>query len=322
MTWSPAAVKPKSNFINLATMAVSGLLILNWIIRRSVNAYFIISQGSTPESSFWTVSALETVAAGLALFGFITARKNVSVGLGLTIGSVFVYTFVSNLVSDLLYSRFSIEGMLDYVPVVNIFFDIKHAIDQSQFISQDAMTILYIFTWMLAPAVFQTLAIALAVIALIANKQEAPSPVPARFDPATGAPLLPASIAPMPQVDLSATWVIAIPGYPQEPLNVLQLRQMITAGTINSSTPLKDPVSGNMFMAKVVPGLFSRREYVTALLLSFFLGGWGVDRFYLGQTGLGVAKLLTAGGCGVWALIDFIMIAMRKVNDNEGLPLA
>ena len=63
------------------------------------------------------------------------------------------------------------------------------------------------------------------------------------------------------------------------------------------------------------------KRFTTALLLSFFLGGLGVDRFYLGYTGLGVAKLLTLGGFGVWALIDFIMIAMRKVTAADGSAL-
>lgn len=63
------------------------------------------------------------------------------------------------------------------------------------------------------------------------------------------------------------------------------------------------------------------KKFVTALLLSLFLGGLGVDRFYLGYTGLGIAKLLTLGGLGVWALIDFIMIAMRKVTAADGSAL-
>ena len=61
-----------------------------------------------------------------------------------------------------------------------------------------------------------------------------------------------------------------------------------------------------------------QRDWLTAVLLSFFVGFLGVDRFYLGQVGLGIAKLLTVGGCGVWALIDFILIIMNKVPDAQG----
>jgi TM2 domain-containing membrane protein YozV len=63
------------------------------------------------------------------------------------------------------------------------------------------------------------------------------------------------------------------------------------------------------------------RSWMVALLLSFFAGGLGVDRFYLGYTGLGVAKLLTLGGCGIWALIDLIRIAMNSLPDADGNTL-
>ena len=57
----------------------------------------------------------------------------------------------------------------------------------------------------------------------------------------------------------------------------------------------------------------------TSLLLSIFLGGLGVDRFYIGKVGAGVGKLLTLGGLGVWWLVDIFCIqnATRKVNYNE-----
>ncbi|MBP9852566.1 MAG: hypothetical protein QG629_674 [Patescibacteria group bacterium] len=59
------------------------------------------------------------------------------------------------------------------------------------------------------------------------------------------------------------------------------------------------------------------REYVAAVLLSWLLGGWGIDRFYLGHTGLGVAKLLTGGGLGIWSLIDLILVTWGKMTQKD-----
>jgi len=65
----------------------------------------------------------------------------------------------------------------------------------------------------------------------------------------------------------------------------------------------------------------SDKEWLVAVLLSWFVGGLGIDRFYLGYTGLGIAKLLTLGGCGVWALIDAILITVGSVKDAQGRTL-
>ena len=46
----------------------------------------------------------------------------------------------------------------------------------------------------------------------------------------------------------------------------------------------------------------------TALILSILFGGIGVDRFYIGDTGLGIGKLLTLGGVGIWAFVDWFLI--------------
>lgn len=54
----------------------------------------------------------------------------------------------------------------------------------------------------------------------------------------------------------------------------------------------------------------------TALLLSIFLGVYGVDRFYTGDTGIGVGKLLTCGGFGIWAIIDWFLISNATKEQN------
>ncbi len=52
-------------------------------------------------------------------------------------------------------------------------------------------------------------------------------------------------------------------------------------------------------------------NWTTTLIISIFLGGLGIDRFIMGHVGLGILKLVTLGGCGIWALIDIILIATK-----------
>ena len=66
---------------------------------------------------------------------------------------------------------------------------------------------------------------------------------------------------------------------------------------------------------------YQQKVWLTTLLLCIFVGGLGVHRFYTGHTGIGIVQLLTLGGCGIWSLIDLIMIITDKFTDSNGMPL-
>lgn len=59
-------------------------------------------------------------------------------------------------------------------------------------------------------------------------------------------------------------------------------------------------------------------RWLPTLLLCVFLGALGVHRFYVGKVGTGIVQLFTAGGCGIWALVDLIMIVTNSFTDGEG----
>ena len=66
----------------------------------------------------------------------------------------------------------------------------------------------------------------------------------------------------------------------------------------------------------------SEKKILPAFLLCFFLGIFGAHRFYVGKMGTGVLQLLTLGGLGIWAFIDWIMIMVGAFTDKEGNKLA
>jgi hypothetical protein len=90
------------------------------------------------------------------------------------------------------------------------------------------------------------------------------------------------------------------------------------------------PMGGGAMMAPHAPygvdpmtGMpFSDKSKMVAGLLQIFLGSFGVGRFYTGHTGLAIAQLLLSWlTCGIWPLVDGIMILMGKVTDAQGRPL-
>ena len=74
-------------------------------------------------------------------------------------------------------------------------------------------------------------------------------------------------------------------------------------------------------MVKVATTEQDNRKYLTATYFSLFLGMLGVDRFYMGYAGLGILKLITFGGLGIWWLIDLIWIALGNAKTKAGVRL-
>jgi TM2 domain-containing membrane protein YozV len=66
------------------------------------------------------------------------------------------------------------------------------------------------------------------------------------------------------------------------------------------------------------PAADSGKSQLIALILVIVVGTLGIHRFYLGYTWQGVVQLLTLGGCGVWTLIDLIMIATGDLKPKGG----
>jgi len=66
----------------------------------------------------------------------------------------------------------------------------------------------------------------------------------------------------------------------------------------------------------------SAKSRLAAAPLCFFLGAFGVHRFYVGKVGTGVLMIVTLGGLGIWALVDFIMILVGAFKDKQERYLA
>lgn len=122
-------------------------------------------------------------------------------------------------------------------------------------------------------------------------------------------------------------WTVKMPGEPEREMDTMTLQAWANAGKVNGDTVVIENSTEERWMAKQIAGVFSKRDWLVALLLSIFLGVLGVDRFYLGKVGTGILKLLANLGTFftlglIWVVIDIILIATKKLTDKEGLKLA
>ena len=122
-----------------------------------------------------------------------------------------------------------------------------------------------------------------------------------------------------PAAPFNGPFYVSVMGAEHGPYDLNQLRQMAMAGTLAHNTFVRTDQS-QWFPASQVYGVFSPKGWLVALLLSIFVGSLGIDRFYLGYVGLGILKLLTCGGLGIWHIVDLILIASRKLTDANGMP--
>ena len=98
-----------------------------------------------------------------------------------------------------------------------------------------------------------------------------------------------------------------------------------------SAPPIPHPPSsyGGQYQGEYQPGPYGDvpyasgpgKSFMTTWILSLLLGSFGADRFYLGKVGTGIAKLLTGGGFGIWAIVDLIITLTGNARDKDGRPL-
>jgi hypothetical protein len=106
---------------------------------------------------------------------------------------------------------------------------------------------------------------------------------------------------------------IKVEGGPRGRGRTVRKKPKVKAAPSKSATAAEEEVESDEI---------SPKSKLTTLLLAFFLGPLGVHRFYLGDAKWGLILLLTLGGCGIGAVVDFFLIALGKVNrDAHGRVL-
>lgn len=103
---------------------------------------------------------------------------------------------------------------------------------------------------------------------------------------------------------------------PQQPVQTPQYQQQYQQP---QQTPQYQQQVG--YSQQYAMPILSPKSRLAVTLLAWFLGVFGVHRFYIGKVGTGIAMLFTLGGLGIWAFIDFIAAAAGSLRDGDNLPI-
>jgi TM2 domain-containing membrane protein YozV len=85
-------------------------------------------------------------------------------------------------------------------------------------------------------------------------------------------------------------------------------------GRKQEKSQVKKMVKEKVIAVQTTKKPIRKRNYFVALILSIFVGWMGVDRFYVNHIGLGILKLITCGGLGIWWFVDIIMFATKNIS--------
>jgi F0F1-type ATP synthase membrane subunit c/vacuolar-type H+-ATPase subunit K len=104
-------------------------------------------------------------------------------------------------------------------------------------------------------------------------------------------------------------WIVQIPGQPDSPVDTFTLSTWAKTRVIRPDTQVVDVESKRTFTASQIPGVFSEKEYLVAVLFSIFLGYFGIDRFYMGQVGIGIGNIFA----------NLLIAVSRNPNEKDEL---
>ncbi|HJN72701.1 MAG TPA: TM2 domain-containing protein [Myxococcota bacterium] len=91
----------------------------------------------------------------------------------------------------------------------------------------------------------------------------------------------------------------------------------LTGGLAQKQAPAPAPAPAQ----EVIDPNTSDVDWTVCLLLNLFLGLLGVHRFYSGHIVIGFIQLMTGGMCGIWTIVDLILIVSGTYTDAQGRPL-